>query len=37
MPKTKDILILGAGPAGMACAMELYKKNIKSTIIEKES
>ncbi|MEK6846900.1 MAG: FAD-dependent oxidoreductase [Nanoarchaeota archaeon] len=37
MPKTKDILILGAGPAGMACAMELYKKNIKATIIEKES
>ncbi len=31
------ILILGAGPAGMSCAMELSKKNIKNTIIEKDS
>jgi len=34
--KAQNILILGAGPAGMACAMELTKKGIKSTIVEKE-
>ena len=32
----EKILILGAGPAGLACAMELSKANLKSTIIEKE-
>jgi protoporphyrinogen oxidase len=31
-----EILILGAGPAGMACAMELFKANKKATIIEKD-
>ncbi|MCX6803483.1 MAG: FAD-dependent oxidoreductase [Candidatus Diapherotrites archaeon] len=31
-----DILIIGAGPAGLACAMELSKgKKVESTIIEK--
>lgn len=30
-------LILGAGPAGMACAMELHNKGKKSLIIEKDS
>ncbi|SVD10855.1 uncharacterized protein METZ01_LOCUS363709, partial [marine metagenome] len=31
-----DIIILGAGPAGLACAMELYKAGVKSTVIEKD-
>lgn len=31
----EDILILGAGPAGMACAMELHKAGLVCTIIEK--
>ena len=31
-----EILILGAGPAGMACAMELTNAGKKSIIIEKE-
>jgi protoporphyrinogen oxidase len=34
--KAQNILILGAGPAGMACAMELTKNKVKSTIVEKE-
>ena len=33
---SKDILILGAGPAGMACAMELYKEGRSFTIVEKD-
>lgn len=32
----KNVLIVGGGPAGTACAIELAKKGIKSTIIEKE-
>jgi len=32
----KDILILGAGPAGMTAAYELANSGIKSSIIEKE-
>jgi len=31
----KDILILGAGPAGMACAMELFKAGANFTLVEK--
>ena len=31
-----DIIILGAGPAGLACAMELYKAGVTSTVIEKD-
>ena len=31
-----DILILGAGPAGLACAMELSRKGRPCTIIEKD-
>jgi protoporphyrinogen oxidase len=37
MNDKNDILILGAGPASMACAMELYNANKKSLIIEKEN
>lgn len=33
----EKIIILGAGPAGMACAMELYKAGKKSTILEKDT
>ncbi len=37
MKKFKSyILILGAGPAGMACANRLQDSGISSTIIEKE-
>jgi len=32
---TENILVLGAGPAGMACAMELHKAGKKTTILEK--
>lgn len=32
-----ETLVLGAGPAGMACSMELYKKNKKSILIEKSN
>ncbi len=32
-----QILVLGAGPSGMACAMELSKSNKTSLIIEKEN
>ena len=31
-----DILILGAGPAGLACAMELSRKGRHPTLIEKD-
>ncbi len=33
----ENILIIGAGPAGMSCAMELCKAGKKSIIIEKEN
>jgi len=36
MQKKKEIIILGGGPAGMACSMELYKNRYKSIIIEKD-
>ena len=32
-----DILILGAGPAGLACAMELSRKGRQSVIVEKDA
>jgi len=35
--EAKDILILGAGPAGMACAFELHKEGKSIDIIEKNS
>jgi protoporphyrinogen oxidase len=34
--KKEEILIIGAGPAGMACAMELTKAGKTCTVIEKE-
>jgi len=36
MKKQEEILIIGGGPAGMACSMELLKAGKKVTIIEKE-
>ena len=32
----EQILILGAGPAGMACAMELHKAGERFTVVEKD-
>jgi flavin-dependent dehydrogenase len=32
----KQVLIVGGGPAGTACAIELKKRGIASTIIEKD-
>ena len=37
MMNEKNILILGAGPAGMSCAMGLLKSEYKLDIIEKEN
>lgn len=31
-----DILILGAGPAGLACAMELSRKGRRATLVERD-
>jgi protoporphyrinogen oxidase len=36
MPKS-NVLILGAGPSGMAAGMELYKKNIPFEMVEKNA
>lgn len=36
MVKKGDMVILGGGPAGMSCAMELSRAGIKTTIIEKQ-
>ncbi len=35
-PMDTDILILGAGPAGLACAMELSRKGRQSVIVERD-
>jgi len=35
-PNNEDVLIVGAGPAGMACAMELYKTGAGFRIVEKD-
>ncbi|MBI4210558.1 MAG: FAD-dependent oxidoreductase [Candidatus Diapherotrites archaeon] len=37
MNPRNSALILGAGPSGMACAMELYKAGRRFTIVEKDS
>ncbi|MCB9887229.1 MAG: FAD-dependent oxidoreductase [Planctomycetes bacterium] len=34
---TSEILILGAGPAGLACAMELSRKGRKSFLVERDA
>lgn len=33
----QEIVIIGAGPAGMACAMELYRAGKSSLVVEKDS
>lgn len=33
----RDILILGAGPAGMACAYELASRGVKSVVIDRNA
>jgi len=36
-PKSKNVLVVGAGPAGMACACYLSERGHKVTLIEKSS
>lgn len=36
MPKPKEVYILGAGPSGLVCAIELLKSGYDVTIIEKQ-
>src|SRR5688572_31627471 len=31
----KDVIIIGAGPTGLACAIEAEKKNLNCVVIEK--
>ncbi|MCH7504592.1 NAD(P)/FAD-dependent oxidoreductase [PVC group bacterium] len=33
----KGALVIGAGPAGLACALELGKNQVKTTVIEREA
>ena len=33
--KTLDVLIIGAGPIGIACALECKKKNLNYIVLEK--
>lgn len=35
MTDTKDVLIIGAGPIGIACALECKKKGLQYIVIEK--
>jgi len=35
--RSKDVLIIGGGPAGISCAIQLGRYNIKSLIFEKEN
>ena len=35
MENHSDVLIVGAGPGGLACAMLLAKAGVKVTILEK--
>ena len=34
--KSTDVIIIGAGPAGIACAIQLKRYNIKSIVFEKD-
>ena len=31
--ETRDVVIVGGGPAGLAAAVELYKKGIRNVLI----
>ena len=33
--ETRDVVIVGGGPAGLAAAVELYKKGIRNVLIVK--
>ena len=33
----KNIIILGGGPAGMACALELSNHGVNSTVVEADN
>ena len=35
MPEKLDVLVVGAGPTGLACAIEAVKENLKVLVIEK--
>ncbi len=36
--ETRDVVIVGGGPAGLAAAVELYKKGIRNVlIVEREN
>src|SRR6516225_1860272 len=32
---SKDVVIIGAGPTGLACAIELKKRNVHALVIDK--
>ena len=34
--KITDVIIIGAGPAGIACAIQLKRYNIDSIVLEKD-
>ena len=35
MPESFDVLIVGAGPTGLACGIELQRRGIKTVLVEK--
>ena len=35
MPDTYDVLVVGAGPTGLACGIELQQRGLKTVLIEK--
>ncbi|GJM15173.1 MAG: hypothetical protein DHS20C13_05000 [Thermodesulfobacteriota bacterium] len=37
MPSNSEVVIIGAGPAGLTAAYELLKKGIPSTVVEKDN
>jgi len=37
VPSNSEVVIIGAGPAGLTAAYELLKKGIHSTVVEKDN
>ena len=37
MPSNSEVVIIGAGPAGLTAAYELLKEGIPSTVVEKDN
>ena len=33
----RKVIVIGAGPAGLTCAYELYKAGIESVVLEKDN